>query len=129
MNRNARGLQDRRAPRDTDWTSERATIDLAPRWRTLVPILLSAIEHGTERGRSNARRSLRNLAREADSARQLQLRTREVLARLVATWPDRPGVLTAEEKDALAEASAVLALTAENLMTVRHDQADGQLAT
>ncbi|MCX4163480.1 MULTISPECIES: hypothetical protein [Paraburkholderia] len=95
-------------------------IDLAPRWRTLVPILLSAIEHGTEHGRSNARRSFRNLAEEADSSRQLQLRTREVLARLVATWSEK-SALSVEEQDALAEASAVLALTGKDLMAVRHD--------
>ena len=121
MNRNVKGCSDRRTPRNAIWAPDHDMIDLAPRWRTLVPILLSAIEHGTEHGRSNARRSLCNLAREADSSRQLQLRTREVLARLVATWPEKSEALSIEQKDALAEATAVLALTEENLMAVRHE--------
>lgn len=127
MNRNIKGLSDRRSLRDPVWTPDRDVIDLAPRWRTLVPILLSAIEHGTEQGRSNARRSLRNLAREADSSRQLQLRTREVLARLVATWHERSGALTVEEEEALAEASAVLALTGQTLHAVQREPGAGEL--
>lgn len=120
MNRNVKGSSDRHTSRNPVWAADHDMIDLAPRWRTLVPILLSAIEHGTEHGRSNARRSLRNLAEEADSSRQLQLRTREVLARLVATWSEK-SALSVEEQDALAEASAVLALTGKDLMAVRHD--------
>ncbi|PCE23242.1 hypothetical protein BWP39_26515 [Paraburkholderia acidicola] len=121
MNRNIKGSSDRRTSRHAVWAPDHDMIDLAPRWRTLVPILLSAIEHGTEHGRSNARRSLRNLAEEADSSRQLQLRTREALARLVATWSEKSEALSVEEKDALAEASAVLALTGKSLMDVRHE--------
>ena len=121
MNRNVKGLSDRRTARGAAWAPAGDMIDLAPRWRTLVPILLSAIEHGNEHGRSNARRSLRNLAREADASRQLQLRTREVLARIVATWQERSGELTAQEKEALAEASAVLAITGRSLTAVRHE--------
>lgn len=121
MNRNIKGLSDRPSPRHAKWMPDRDMIDLTPRWNTLVPILLSAIEHGTPHGKDNAQRSLRNLAREADSARQLQLRTREALARLVATWQERSGELTVEEKETLAEASAVLAITGRSLLAVRHE--------
>ena len=121
MNRNVKGLSDRRTARGAAWAPAGDMIDLAPRWRTLVPILLSAIEHGNEQGRSNARRSLRNLAREADASRQLQLRTREVLARLVATWHERSGALTVEEEEALAEASEVLALTGHTLLAAQRE--------
>lgn len=122
MNKPDTGLSDQRRPRDAVRVRKQEMIDLAPRWSAVVPILLSAIEHGTEDGRSKARRGLRNLAREADSSRRLQLRTREVLARLVANWRKGSDSLTQDEKDALAEASTVLALTARTLLAVRHKQ-------
>lgn len=96
-------------------------VDLAPRWRTLVPILLSAIEHGTDRGRTNARRKFRNLAREADAQRELQLRTRDALARLVATCARASSELSGEEEEALAEANAVLAISSHSLLEIQFE--------
>lgn len=98
-----------------------AGITLEPRWRTLMPILIAAIENGTEIGRANARRSLTELAEKLDRVNPVLLRAIPALRELTKAWPKAVG-LTAREEAALLEAADVLALSA----TVSGDRATGQ---
>jgi hypothetical protein len=97
-------------------------VDLTPRWKVLMPILISAIENGTETGRENARRNLHKLADKVDSAQDLQRRVRAALDRLTRVWPTRHDALSPEERAALAEAIEVLTLTAADVVRVTHPE-------
>ncbi|MGH8783340.1 hypothetical protein [Paraburkholderia sp.] len=94
-------------------------VDLAPRWSTLMPILISAIEHGTQSGRNKALYRLCELGNTVDSEHAVHLRTRAALARLMAAWPGTTDRLSSEERAALSEASEVLALTIPNVVPIR----------
>lgn len=43
-----------------------ATIDLTPTWQGVLPILLAALENGTDEGNKIAREELRRMAEAAD---------------------------------------------------------------
>lgn len=95
-------------------------VDLTPRWKVLMPILISAIEYGTDTGRENARRNLNKLADKVDSGQELQRRVRAALDRLTRVWPTRHDALSPAERAALAEAIEVLTLTAADVVRVAH---------
>lgn len=88
-----------------------AGISLEPRWRALMPILIVAIENGTEIGRANARRSLLELAEKLDRVNPVYLRAIPALRELMKVWPKAEG-LTSREETALLEAADVLTLSA-----------------
>lgn len=94
-------------------------VDLTPRWRTLMPILISTIEHGTQSGKNKALYRLCELGNDVDSAHEVQLRMRAALEQLMAAWPHTTDTLTAEERAALNEATEVLAITAPDVVPVR----------
>jgi hypothetical protein len=47
------------------------TIDLAPSWQEVLPILLAAVEDGTAEGRKIARKELARMAEAADKYNEL----------------------------------------------------------
>lgn len=94
-------------------------VDLTPRWRTLMPILISTIEHGTQSGKNKALYRLCELGNDVDSAHAVHLRMRAALEKLMAAWPHKTDSLTAEERAAFDEASEVLALTTPDVVPVR----------
>jgi ribosome modulation factor len=61
------------------------TIDMTPTWAAIVPVLLAAMEHGTDKGRDAARIELTRMAALADERNQFATR----LAALEATAPPR----------------------------------------
>lgn len=46
--------------------SEKKTLDLTPTWTAVLPLLLEALEKGTEEGKDIARDELKNMAKAAD---------------------------------------------------------------
>ncbi|MCX4152369.1 MULTISPECIES: hypothetical protein [Paraburkholderia] len=85
-------------------------IDLTPRWTALMPIILAALENGTNVGRGNARRSLIELADRVDGAHDMHKRMRASLDALAKAWP-KADRLTEQEEDAMLEAVEVLSRT------------------
>ncbi|MFL9871428.1 hypothetical protein [Paraburkholderia megapolitana] len=77
-----------------------------------MPILVSAIENGTETGKANARRNLLKLACEIDRANRWNRRMQGALARLAKIWPKGDDMLDGDERAALTEAAEVLAIGA-----------------
>lgn len=47
------------------------TIDLTPTWAAVLPVLLAAIENGTDEGRRMAREELARMAQAADKYNEL----------------------------------------------------------
>ncbi|SAL74822.1 hypothetical protein AWB69_09247 [Caballeronia udeis] len=86
-------------------------VSLEPKWKALMPIMLAALENGTDVGKANARRSLTELATKVDAAHDMHRRMRAALDGLAKAWPKAFG-LTKAEHDALIEAAEVIALTA-----------------
>ncbi|MEQ5840624.1 hypothetical protein N0A02_14455 [Paraburkholderia acidicola] len=94
-------------------------IDLTTRWSTLMPILISAIEHGTSTGRSNALRRLRELGVKVDSMHSLQLRMRANLAHLLAVSPQIRHSADPDVQRALTEALELLSMSKPSVLPVR----------
>jgi len=46
-----------------------ATIDLTPTWQGVLPILIGALEDGTNEGKKLAREELRRMAKAADTCK------------------------------------------------------------
>lgn len=86
------------------------TISLEPKWTVLMPVILVALENGTDTGKANARRSLAEFAARVDAARDMQRRMHSALDALAKAWPKVFG-MTDAEREALREASEVVALT------------------
>ena len=99
-------------------TDERV-IDLTTRWSTLMPILISAIEHGTSTGRSNALHRLRELGEKVDSMHSLQLRMRANLAHLLAVSPQIQHSPDPDVQCALTEALELLSMSKPSVLPVR----------
>lgn len=85
-------------------------VDLTPRWTALMPVILAALENGTDVGRGNARRSLIELAAKVDGAHDMHKRMRASLDALAKAWPKATG-LTEHEEAAMLEAVEVLSRT------------------
>ena len=86
-------------------------IDLTPRWKTLMPILLATIEGGTQTGRANALRGLHELADTVDSTHATQMRMRAVLTSLLDILTRSRNALTSGENAVLSEALELLEQT------------------
>jgi hypothetical protein len=90
---------------------EGETVSLEPKWKALMPIMLAALENGTDAGKANARRSLTDLAAKVDAAHAMHKRMRAALDTLAKAWPKVVGP-TEPEESALIEAAELIALTA-----------------
>jgi len=92
------------------------TIDLTPTWAAVLPILLAAMENGTDEGRRLAREEFARMAQAADKYNQVTSRALKALAK---TFPyaDKAvsqeladgGVGMREDLDAIEDARDVLA--------------------
>lgn len=81
-------------------------IDLAPTWRGLMPLLITALQEGTPQAQSSAREELFRLADHADRMNRFSKNLTGLIAEVAATPPEEIDIMAVLSKLAVLHEEA-----------------------